>query len=418
MYNVEHIREDFPILRREIHGRPLVYLDNAATTQKPRSVIDALVHYYENSNANVHRGIHTLAEEATEAYEATRAHVARFIGARAAAEIVFTRGTTESINLVAASWGRHQLRPGDEIVVSELEHHSNIVPWQLTAAATGAVLRWIPIAQDGTLDMKAAKALIGPRTRLVAITQMSNVLGTITPVADLAALTHAHGALILVDGAQSAAHLPVDVTALDCDFFAFSAHKLLGPTGVGVLYAKEALLQQMEPYQGGGSMIETVTKEGATWADPPAKFEAGTPNIGGVAAFDAALSYLDALGMDAVCAHDRELTSYALERLTAIPGVHCFGSMDTSQRGGNISVAVEQIHPHDLSTFLDQQGIAIRAGHHCAQPLMRMLDVVATARASFSVYTTTHEVDHLVAALREAQSYFGTVPSDAEVTPV
>ncbi|HTE83327.1 MAG TPA: cysteine desulfurase [Dehalococcoidia bacterium] len=413
MYDVERVRRDFPILRRQIHGLPLTYLDNAATTQKPRAVIDALSTFYEHSNANVHRGVHTLGEEATEAYEGTRAHVARFLGAGRPEEIVFTRGTTEAINLVAAAWGRHQLQPGDEIVVSELEHHSNIIPWQLAATATGARLRWIPMAPNGSLDMVAASELIGPRTRLVALTQMSNVLGTITPIAELSALAHAQGALMLVDGAQSAAHLGVDVKELDCDFFAMSAHKLLGPTGVGVLYSRWELLNQMEPYQGGGSMIDTVTMEGATWAEPPAKFEAGTPDIAGVAAFDAALTYLDRLGMDAVRAHDRELTTHAVERLRTLPGVRCFGSMDIAQRGGNISFEVEGIHPHDLGTFLDQQGIAIRAGHHCAQPLMRCLGAVATARASFSVYTTQEEVDRLIAGIHDAQAYFGTVESGA-----
>ncbi len=407
MHDIERIRADFPILRRTIHGRPLVYLDNAATTQKPQCVIDALVQYYTCSNANVHRGIHTLAEEATEGYEATRARVARFIHARSEREIVFTRGATEAINLVAVSWARPALRPGDEIVLTQIEHHSNIVPWQLAARATGAALRWIPLGPDGCLDMAAAEALIGPRTRLVAVTQMSNVLGTFTPVDELAKLAHAQGAQLLVDGAQGAAHLPVDVQALDCDFYAFSAHKLLGPTGVGVLYAREALLEQMEPYQGGGSMIETVTLEGSTWAELPAKFEAGTPNIADVVAFKAAVDYLDDLGMDAVCAHDRALTGYALDRLSSLPGVICFGPADTRQRGGNIAFGVEGIHPHDLATFLDQRGIAIRAGHHCAQPLHACLGLGATARASFSVYTTPEEIDCFVESLRNAQTYFG-----------
>jgi cysteine desulfurase/selenocysteine lyase len=411
MYDLEKVRRDFPILSREVHGHTLVYLDNAATTQKPRAVIDALVHFYETSNANVHRGVHTLGEEATDAYEQTRAHAARFLGAARPEEIVFTRGTTEAINLVASSWGLDALQPGDEIVVSELEHHSNIVPWQRLAARTGAHLRWISIGADGTLDMEAARVLIGPATRLVAITGMSNVLGTITPVQELAALSHAQGALLLVDGAQSAAHLPTDVRDLDCDFLAMSGHKLLGPTGVGVLYGRATLLEAMEPYQGGGSMIETVTLDGATWAEVPAKFEAGTPNIADVAAFDAALSYLDGLGMNAVRAHDRELTDYALQALSDLPGVHLLGPRDAAVRGGNISFTIDDVHPHDVGTFLDYQGIAVRAGHHCAQPLMRCLDVVATVRASFAPYTTEQEIDRLVDGLRACQRYFGTVPA-------
>jgi cysteine desulfurase/selenocysteine lyase len=410
MYDVDAVRRDFPILERRIHGRPLVYLDNAATTQKPRAVIDALTSFYESSNANVHRGVHTLGEEATEAFEHTRAHLALFLGAGRPEEIVFTRGTTEAINLVASAWGRQSVGSDDEIVLTELEHHSNIVPWQLLAAATGARLRWIPVLDDGTLDMDAARDLIGKRTRLVAVTQMSNVLGTVTPVADLVDLAHAHGALVLVDGAQSVSHLPVDVHALGCDFFAMSAHKLLGPTGVGGLYCRWEVLNRMEPYQGGGSMIDTVGYDGSTWADPPARFEAGTPDIAGVAAFDAALTYLDELGMADVNNHDRNLTACALERLCRLDGVTVFGTLPLDQRAGAVSFAVDGIHPHDLGTFLDQQGIAIRAGHHCAQPLMRRLDVVATARASFSVYTMAAEIDSLAEGLRDAQRYFDVVP--------
>jgi cysteine desulfurase / selenocysteine lyase len=411
MYDVEAVRRDFPILERRIHGLPLAYLDSAATTQKPRVVIDALTSFYECSNANVHRGVHTLGEEATEAFEGTRAHLARFLGAGRPEEIVFTRGTTEAINLVASAWGRHNITPGDEVVLTELEHHSNIVPWQLLAAATGARLRWIPLLDDGTLDMEAARDAIGSRTRLVAVTQMSNVLGTITPLADIIELAHEHGALVLVDGAQSVSHMPVDVRALGCDFFAMSAHKLLGPTGVGALYGRWEILSHMEPYQGGGSMIDTVSHDQSTWADPPARFEAGTPDIAGVAAFDAALTYLDDLGIDRVQQHDRDLTAYTVDRLRRLDGVTVFGTMPLEQRAGAISLAVDGIHPHDLGTFLDQQGIAIRAGHHCAQPLMRRLDVVATARASFSVYTTFEEIDRLEQAIHDAQRYFDVIPS-------
>ena len=410
MNELKHVRDDFPILQRQVHGKPLVYLDNAATTQKPRAVIDAVVQFYEQSNANVHRGVHALGEEATEAYEATRAHLARFLGASRPEEIVFTRGATEAINLVAASWGRPRLREGDVIVLSDLEHHSNIVPWQRLAAETGASLHWIPLADDYTLDLDAARALIGPRTRIVAVSQMSNVLGTIPPVAELAARAHEQGAVILVDGAQSVAHLPVDMQALGCDFFVLSAHKMLGPTGVGALYGRAALLEQLEPYQTGGSMIETVTRDGATWAEVPARFEAGTPNIAGVAAFDAALDYLGQLGMAAVRAHDQALTDYAFQRLGAVAGVRCFG-LPVGPRGGVISFEVDGIHPHDLGTFLDYHGVAVRAGHHCAQPLMRHLGVVATVRASFSVYTGIEEIDRLAAAIEEAQRYFGAVPA-------
>ena len=409
MLDVERIRADFPILRRTIHGRRLVYLDNAATTQKPRQMIEALTRFYETTNANIHRGIHTLAEEATDAYEGVRGKVSAFLGAGAADEIIFTRNTTESINLVASAWGRKNLRPGDLIVLTEMEHHSNIVPWQLVAQATGARLRAVPIQADGTLDMAAARAIIAAGgVKMVAVGHMSNVLGTINPVAEFAALAHAAGALLLVDGAQSAPHLPVDVQALDVDFFACSAHKMLGPTGVGVLYARRALLAEMDPYQGGGSMIARVQIEASTWAEGPAKFEAGTPNIADVAAFGAALDYLTALGMANVRTHEMELTQYALDELRRLPEVQIYGPRTVTERGAVITFAFADLHPHDVSQTLDARGIAVRAGHHCAQPLHASLNVEAgsTTRASFYIYNDRDDVDALVAGLRYTSAFF------------
>ncbi|HZU76442.1 MAG TPA: cysteine desulfurase, partial [Dehalococcoidia bacterium] len=370
MYDVERVRADFPILERLVHGKPLVYLDNAATSQKPRAVIQTLVEFYERHNANVHRGVHTLSQEATDLYEAVREQVARFLGAERAEEIIFTRGTTESINLVAHSWGRAQLGPGDEIVLSYLEHHSNLVPWQQVARERGAVLRFIPLDAEGRLDMEQARRLIGPRTKLVAVAQVSNVLGTVTPVRELAELAHGVGALLLVDGAQSAPHMPVDVRALGCDFFACSAHKMLGPTGVGVLYGRRRLLRGMAPYQGGGSMIARVELESSTFAPAPTRFEAGTPNVADVIAYGAALTYLQALGMAAVQEHETRLTAYALRRLAEVPGVAVYGPREARERGGVIAFNLGDYHPHDVAMVLDYEGVAVRAGHHCAQPLM------------------------------------------------
>ncbi|HLZ08196.1 MAG TPA: cysteine desulfurase [Chloroflexota bacterium] len=400
------IREDFPILSRLVHGYPLVYLDNAATSQKPRAVIDALVRYYEHSNSNIHRGIHQLAEEATEQYDGARSRVARFIGAPSAASIVFVRNTTEAINLVALSWARTNLNPGDEIVVTESEHHSNLVPWQLAATATGAVIRAIPITEDGRLDLDVARRLIGNRTRLVAVAHMSNVLGTIYPVHELAALAHASGALILVDAAQSVPHLSVNVVELDCDFLAFSGHKMLGPTGVGVLYARPEILESLAPILGGGGMIEDVWIDHSTWAAIPSRFEAGTPNIAGVVALGAAMDYLTKVGMDNVRCHELALTRYALEQLSAIPEVTLYGPTDVSIRGGVVSFNYRDIHPHDVSTIVDSVGVAIRAGHHCCQPLMQRLGVAATARASFYVYNDEGDVDALVRALDRVKEIF------------
>jgi cysteine desulfurase/selenocysteine lyase len=411
--DVQRVRDDFPILSRSVHGRPLVYLDNAATTQKPRVVIDALVDYYENLNANVHRGIHALSEEATARYEEVRLKVARFIGAPAAEDIVFTRNTTESINLVAHAWGRKHLRAGDEILLTIMEHHSNLIPWQLLARNTGAKLRFVDIDDEGRLLWDDFERLVGPRTRLVSVAHMSNVLGTINPVRDIVDLAHSHGALVLVDGAQSVPHLSVDVGALDCDFLAFSAHKMLGPTGVGVLHARQGLFEEMDPFLGGGEMISRVLLEESTWNDVPWKYEAGTPNIADVIAFGAAIEYLQGLGMDAVRAHEKEITAYALEALSAVPQVTVYGPRDVEFRGGVVSFNLGDLHPHDLGTVLDRYGVAVRAGHHCAQPLMRRLGCVATARASFYVYNRLDEVDTLIEGVREADRFFGHVATRA-----
>ena len=413
MLDVAHIRRDFPILERTVNGHRLVYLDNGATTQKPRQVIDALVRFYELHNANIHRGIHTLAEEATAKYEDVRAKVAAFIHAPYASEIVFTRNTTEAINLVAHGWGRRFLRPNDEVVVTEMEHHSNLVPWQLVARATGARVRAIPFLPDGTLDLDVARRMIGAgNVKLVAAVHMSNVLGTINPVRELAAMAHEAGALFLADGAQSVPHLPVDVQELGLDFLAFSAHKMLGPTGVGVLWGRRELLEEMDPYQGGGSMIATVEIEQSTWAEVPQKFEAGTPNIADVVAFGAALDYLKDLGMDAVRAHEVELTQYALDALRGLDNVRVHGPREVAERGGLIAFSFADLHPHDVSQVLDQYGIAVRAGHHCTQPLHRCLklDAGATTRASFYIYNDRDDVDALIEGLRYTGEFFG-VPS-------
>ena len=417
-FDVERIRRDFPVLKREVNGHQLVYLDNAATSQKPVQVMAAITRYYRDSNANIHRGVHTLSVEATDQYEAVRERVRAFIGAPSAAEIVFTRNTTESINLVAYSWGRAFLEPGDEVVITEIEHHSNIVPWQMLRDERGIVLRHIPMRDDGTLDLDEARRVIGPRTKLLALTLMSNALGTIVPVSELAELAHGHGALVLVDAAQAAPHLPIEVGALGADFLAFSAHKMLGPTGVGVLWARGELLDAMPPFLGGGDMISTVTLEASTWNEVPAKFEAGTPNIGGVIAFGTALDYLQALGMERVRAHERELTEYALGRLVDVPGLRLYGPPDPDLRGGVVSFDLEGVHPHDIGQVLDSYGVAIRAGHHCAQPVMQRLGVPATARASFYIYNTRGDVDALEAAVRETASYFGDVerPSGSTVS--
>jgi len=423
MFDVERIRADFPILNRKVHDKPLVYLDNAATSQKPRQVIDALVNYYSRYNANIHRGLHALSEEATAAYEAVRGQTARFINAPSARGIVFTRNATEAINLIANAWGRANLKKGDQILLTEMEHHSNLVPWQLIAQETGAKLTFMKLTDDGRLDLRKLTTLLGTRTKVVSVTLMSNVLGTINPVREIAEAAKKRQALVVVDGAQGVPHLPVDVQDLGCDVLAFSAHKMLGPTGVGVLWAKEAWLESMPPFLGGGEMISDVQLTSSTWNEIPWKFEAGTPNIADVIAFGEALKYLERIGMDQVRAHEVELTSYALERLSAIKGITLYGPMQMSQRGAAVSFNLDGLHPHDVGTVLDAEGVAIRAGHHCAKPLMRRLGVAATARASFYVYNTKEEVDQLVEAIRKTQAFFNkpsrpSVPSGRSIPSV
>ena len=407
MYDVEEIRHDFPILDRRVGEKKLVYLDNAATSQKPRQVLDALYEYYEEHNANIHRAVHRLAEEATAAYEVAREKVARFLGAPDTTGLVFTRGTTESINLVAYAWGRKNLREGDEVVLTETEHHSNLVPWQLVARATGARLRFVPIREDGTLDMEEAERLIGRRTRLVGCIHASNVLGTINPVEELAEMAHAVGALMLVDGAQSAPHVPVDLRSLRCDFFACSGHKMVGPTGIGALWGRPELLEEMDPFLGGGEMIREVHLDRSTWNDLPYKFEAGTMNIAGAIGLGAAVDYLGSLGMQNVREHEKRLGEYAYAKISGVEGVTVYGPKEG--RTGLVSFSLPEVHPHDLSQILDGEGIAIRSGNHCAQPLMRRLGVVATARASFYLYNTEEEVDALVEGLERAREFFGAL---------
>ncbi|TMG00856.1 MAG: cysteine desulfurase [Chloroflexi bacterium] len=404
--DVQRIREDFPILERQVYGKPLVYLDNAATSQKPRQVIDALVDYYENYNANIHRAVHCLGEEATAAYEEARAKVAKFINAPSPESIIFTRNTTEAINLVAYTWGRANVREGDEILLTQMEHHSNLIPWQRLAAEKGASVRYIELTDSQTLALDGLENLFDARTRIAAMPHVSNSLGTINPVEKIAAEARRNGTLFLVDGAQGAPHLPVDVQAIGCDFYAFSAHKMLGPTGVGVLYGRPELLEEMEPFLGGGEMIRKVTYEGATWNDLPWKFEAGTPNIADVIAFGAAIDYLDHLGMENVREHEVEITDYALTRLSQLEGIVMYGPPDPRERGGVVSFNFGDLHPHDIGTVLDHHGVAIRAGHHCTQPLMRTLGVSGTARASFYVYNTPEEVDVLVEALEATRDFF------------
>jgi cysteine desulfurase/selenocysteine lyase len=404
--DVQQIRKDFPILERKVYGKPLVYLDNAATSQKPRQVIDALVDYYENYNANIHRAVHCLGEEATAAYEEARAKVAKFINAPSPECVIFTRNTTEAINLVAYTWGRANVREGGEILLTQMEHHSNLIPWQRLAVEKGATVRYIELTDTQTLALDGLENLFDARTRLAAMPHVSNSLGTINPVEKIAREAQRNGTMFLVDGAQGAPHLPVDVQGIGCDFYAFSAHKMLGPTGVGVLYARQELLEEMEPFLGGGEMIRKVTFEGATWNDLPWKFEAGTPNIADVIAFGAAIDYLNGLGMENVREHEIEITDYALSRLGQFDDITLYGPPDARERGGVVSFNFGDLHPHDIGTVLDRHGVAIRAGHHCTQPLMRTLGVSGTARASFYVYNTLEEVDVLVEGLEAARDFF------------
>ena len=409
--DVRAIRADFPILERQVHGRRLVFLDSAASSQKPRQVIDAMDDYYRRSHANVHRGVYALSEEATDLYEAARKKVARFIGSKSSREVIWTRNATEAINLVAYSWGRTNIREGDEIITTEMEHHANFVPWQVLAREKGARLRFLPINGDGTLQLDKLEELLNARTRLVAVTHMSNVLGTINPVKAIAERAHAAGALCLVDGAQSVPHMSVNVQELGCDFMAFSGHKMCGPTGIGVLWGKRGLLEAMPPYQTGGEMIRRVTFEGVEWNDLPAKFEAGTPAIADAIGLGIAVDYLNALGMAAVRAHEKATVAYAMERLSEVPGLKVYGPSEPEQRGGLATFTLDGIHPHDLATILDAEGVAVRAGHHCAMPLHLKLDLPATTRASFYIYTLAEEIDALVEALYHAKQLMSRKPA-------
>ena len=406
-FDARKVKQDFPILQQTIHGKPLTYLDSAASSQKPSVVIEALDAYYRASNANIHRGVYWLSERATALYDEAREKVARFINAPDARSCVFVRNATEALNLVAYSWGRANLGPGDTVVLTLLEHHSNIVPWQIITAERGATIRYVDIDDDGRLRLdQLDHYLRTERVKLVGVTHVANALGTINPVAEIAARAHAAGALVLVDGAQSVPHMPVDVQALDIDFLVFSGHKMLGPMGIGVLWGRREILEAMPPFLGGGDMIREVTTCGSTWADLPAKFEAGTPSVGDAVGLGAAIDYLTALGMDAVRAHEREIVAYALERLAQVPGITLYGPTG-EDRAGVVSFTLDDIHPHDIASILDSEGVAIRAGHHCAQPLMDRLGVVATARASFYVYNSEEDVDRLADALQTVRRIFG-----------
>ena len=403
-FDVQRIRADFPVLHQEVNGHPLVYLDNAATSQKPQCVIDALVNYYATENSNVHRGVHTLSQRATDDYEAARSKVRRFINAAEDHELIYVRGTTEGINLVAQTYGRQNIGEGDEIIISGMEHHSNIVPWQILAQETGAVLRVVPFNDDGELLLDEYEKLLNPRTRLVSIVHQSNAMGTINPVETIIELAHARGVPVLVDGAQSIPHIPVDVRKLDCDFFAFSGHKLYGPTGIGILYGKTELLEQMPPYQAGGEMIRSVTFEKTLYNILPHKFEAGTPNIAGSIGLGAAVDYVESVGMERIAAYEKELLDYGTGRLSRIEGLKLIGT--AKEKGGILSFTLGDIHPHDIGTILDSQGIAIRTGHHCAQPVMQRFAIPATARASLAFYNTRDEIDTLVEGIDRVLEVF------------
>ncbi|QDI93082.1 cysteine desulfurase [Salicibibacter halophilus] len=406
--NVQDVREQFPILDQEVNGSPLIYLDNAATAQKPRSVIEALEDYYRRYNSNVHRGVHTLSSVATDGYEGARDKVQTFINAGQREEIVFTRGTTTAINTIAASYGRANLKQGDEIVLTPMEHHSNLIPWQQVAKATGAELKYIPLQPDGTVSVESARSTISERTKIVAMVHVSNVLGTMNPIKEVTKIAHENEAVMIVDGAQSTPHTPVDVQDLDCDFFAFSAHKMCGPTGIGVLYGKKALLEDMEPFEFGGEMIDEVGLYDATWKEVPHKFEGGTPIIAGAIGLNAAIDFLNDIGLDNIKTHEQQLAQYAMDQLAAHDDIEVYGP-PANERAGIITFNIQGVHPHDTATVLDTKGVAIRAGHHCARPLMNWLDVAATARASFYLYNTEADVDALVDALVTTKEYFGDV---------
>lgn len=404
--NIKDVREQFPILHQQVNGHDLVYLDSAATSQKPRVVIDAMNEYYRSYNSNVHRGVHTLGTRATDAYEGAREKVRAFIRASSVQEIIFTRGTTTALNTVAISYARANLKEGDEIVITHMEHHANIIPWQQAAKATGATLKYIPLQEDGTLSLEDVKQTITHQTKIVAVTHVSNVLGTINPIKEIAKIAHDHGAIIVVDGAQSTPHMQIDVQDLDCDFFAFSGHKMCGPTGIGVLYGKKDLLNNMEPAEFGGEMIDFVDLYDSTWKELPWKFEAGTPIIAGAVGLGKAIDFLNDIGMQEVSRYEHQLATYALERFKELDGATVYGPQ---HRAGLVTFNLDDVHPHDASTVLDTEGVAIRAGHHCAQPLMKWLGVSATARASFYLYNTEEEIDQLIAALRKTKEYFTNV---------
>ncbi|QPC48437.1 cysteine desulfurase [Mangrovibacillus cuniculi] len=407
--NTKDIRSYFPILHQEVNGHPLVYLDSAATSQKPIQVIEALEKYYKEYNSNVHRGVHTLGTKATDGYEGARDKVQSFINAKAREEIVFTRGTTTSLNTVARGYGDLYVEAGDEIVISYMEHHSNIIPWQQLAKRKGATLKYVPLQQDGTITVEDVQATVTENTKIVSIMHVSNVLGSINPIKEISAIAHAHGAIMVVDGAQSSPHMKVDVQDLDCDFFAFSGHKMGAPTGIGVLYGKQALLEKMEPVEFGGEMIDFVGLQESTWKELPWKFEGGTPIIAGAIGLGAAIDFLQEIGLDAIEAHEHKLAAYALEKMQTIPGMQIFGPMDPMKRTGLVTFTMDEVHPHDVATVLDTQGIAVRAGHHCAQPLMKYLNVSSTARASFYLYNTEEEIDQLTTALLKTKEYFSDV---------
>ncbi|CUA80504.1 cysteine desulfurase [Anoxybacillus suryakundensis] len=404
--NGKELRQLFPILDQQVNGKPLVYLDSAATSQKPLSVIEAIDNYYRQYNSNVHRGVHTLGTKATDAYEGAREKVRRFIGAASTEEIIFTRGTTTAINLVAASYGRANVREGDEIVITYMEHHSNIIPWQQVARQTGATLKYIPLQPDGTIRLADVEQTVTSNTKIVAVMHVSNVLGTINPVKEIAQIAHKNGAVVVVDGAQSTPHMKVNVQELDCDFYAFSGHKMCGPTGIGVLYGKKRLLEQMEPVEFGGEMIDFVGLYESTWKELPWKFEGGTPIIAGAIGLGAAIDFLEQIGLDYIAEHEHRLAQYALEQLSTIDGLTIYGP---KERAGLVTFNIDGVHPHDVATVLDAEGIAVRAGHHCAQPLMKWLNVTATARASFYLYNTEEEIDALVSALKKTKEYFSYV---------
>ncbi|MEC1636466.1 cysteine desulfurase SufS [Bacillus mojavensis] len=404
--NITDIREQFPILHQQVNGHDLVYLDSAATSQKPRAVIETLDKYYNQYNSNVHRGVHTLGTRATDGYEGAREKVRKFINAKSMAEIIFTKGTTTSLNMVALSYARANLKPGDEVVITYMEHHANIIPWQQAVKATGATLKYIPLQEDGTISLDDVRATVTSNTKIVAVSHVSNVLGTVNPIKEMAKIAHDNGAVIVVDGAQSAPHMKIDVQDLDCDFFALSSHKMCGPTGVGVLYGKKALLENMEPAEFGGEMIDFVGLYESTWKELPWKFEAGTPIIAGAIGLGAAIDFLEEIGLDEISRHEHKLAAYALERFRQLDDVTVYGP---EERAGLITFNLDDVHPHDVATVLDAEGIAVRAGHHCAQPLMKWLDVTATARASFYLYNTEEEIDKLVEALQKTKEYFTNV---------